>query len=150
MSTESVKNLLQFAIDREQEAVEFYSRLADEATNQAMKTTFASFAKEEMGHKTFLTKAMEGQFELDIAEEVVDLKLADYIVDEKPRPDMNYSQALVVAMKREKAAYKFYLDLAERTRNAEVKAMLLKLANEEAKHKLRFEIEYDDVVLAEN
>ena len=150
MSTESVKNLLQFAIDREQEAVEFYSQLAEEAVNPAMKSTFASFAKEELGHKNFLTKAMEGKYKFDIVEEVIDLKLADYIVDEKPKPNMNYSQALVVAMKREKAAYKFYLDLAERTRNEEVKTILHKLANEEAKHKLRFEIEYDDVVLAEN
>ena len=150
MSSESVKNLLQFAIDREQEAVDFYSRMAEEATIPAMKETFASFAKEEMGHKVRLTQALEGKFELDISEPVPDLKIADYIVDEKPQPNMSYQQALVVAMKREKAAYRFYLDLSERTQNASVKAMLVKLANEEAKHKLRFEIEYDEVILSEN
>jgi len=150
MANESIKNLLQFAIDREQEAVDFYSRLAEETTNRAMKETFTSFAKEEMGHKVRLTQALEGKFELNITSEVPDLKIADYLVDEEPTPNMNYQQALVVAMKREKAAYRFYLDLAERTQDPDVKAMLLKLANEEAKHKLRFEVEYDDVVLAEN
>jgi rubrerythrin len=53
-------------------------------------------------------------------------------------------------MKAEKAAFRLYHDLAATTDDANLRNVLLGLAQEEAKHKLRFEIEYDDVFLREN
>jgi rubrerythrin len=53
-------------------------------------------------------------------------------------------------MKREKAAYRLYLDLAAVAEAEELTETFLWLAQEEAKHKLRFEIEYDDQVLKDN
>ncbi|CAK0779854.1 hypothetical protein CCP3SC15_6990002 [Gammaproteobacteria bacterium] len=55
-----------------------------------------------------------------------------------------------MAMKKEKAAFKLYTDLAASTDDVGVRNTLLALAQEEAKHKLRFEIEYDDQILVEN
>ncbi len=63
---------------------------------------------------------------------------------------MDYKDALVLARKKEKAAYRLYLDLAEITNSKEMKDAFLFLAQEEAKHKLRFEIEYDDIILNED
>ena len=40
--------------------------------------------------------------------------------------------------------------MAAATTDADLQALLLSLAQEEAKHKLRFEIEYDDNILTEN
>ena len=57
---------------------------------------------------------------------------------------MTYIDALIVAMKKEKAAFKLYIDLAAATQDEKIKIVFLELAQEEAKHKLRFEIEYDD------
>jgi rubrerythrin len=71
-------------------------------------------------------------------------------VDEAPGPKTDYQGALILAMKREKAAFRLYSDLAARTEDAELKDLLLGLAQEEAKHKLRFEVEYDDKILTEN
>jgi rubrerythrin len=71
-------------------------------------------------------------------------------VEVEPGPEMDYQDALVLAMKKEKAAFRFYLDLANQTANEEQKSLFLSLAQEEAKHKLRFEIEYDEIVLKEN
>jgi rubrerythrin len=53
-------------------------------------------------------------------------------------------------MKKEKAAFRMYTKLAENAVDPSVKATLLNLAQEESKHKLRFEIEYDDFILKEN
>ena len=53
-------------------------------------------------------------------------------------------------MKKEKAAYKLYTKLAERAPNEDLKNIFLSLAAEESKHKLSFEIEYDEYVLREN
>ena len=63
---------------------------------------------------------------------------------------MDYQQALIVAMKKEKEAFRMYSDLASVAQTAGLKELLLGLAQEEARHKLRFEVEYDDVILSEN
>jgi rubrerythrin len=107
------------------------------------------FAQEEMKHKAKL-EAIKAGGKLKPAErQVMDMKLADYIVDAAPSPDMNYQGVLILAMKKEKAAFRLYSDLASSTDDENAKTMFLALAQEEAKHKLRFEIEYDDM-LAEN
>jgi rubrerythrin len=116
-----------------------------------MKDAFLSFAKEENGHKAKLTAIKEGKLDKLIPSfRIVDLKLADYLVDVEPTPGMSYQDALIVAMKREKAAYKLYKDLATKVEDAGLKSTFESLANEEAKHKMRFEIEYDEKVLAQN
>jgi rubrerythrin len=76
--------------------------------------------------------------------------LADYLVDAKPSKDMSYAEALVLAMKKEKAAFRLYTDLASLAKGDALRDLFLSLAAEEAKHKLRFEIEYDDHVMKED
>ena len=49
-------------------------------------------------------------------------------------------------MKKEKAAFRLYQDLAGLVQDEKIKALFLSLAQEEAKHKLRFEVEYDDLL----
>ncbi len=146
----SINDILEFAIQSEQEAVEFYSALASNATNKEMKTVFEQFAKEEMGHKAKLLKIKSDETFVVKAEQIVDLKIADYLVDVEASPNMSYEDALIVAMKKEKSAFKLYTNLAAKAPNDSMKNIFLSLAQEESKHKLRFEIEYDDFVLREN
>jgi len=49
-----------------------------------------------------------------------------------------------------KASFRLYTDLAARSENADLVTLFEALAQEEAKHKLRFEVEYDEYVLREN
>ena len=146
----SVNEILDFAIQQEQNAVDFYNELAENAANDEMKSTFAQFAKEEMGHKARLTNIKETGIMEGSSKQVADLKIADYVVRITPSPNMSYEEALILAMKREKAAFKLYTKLSERTGNAELRSLFQSLAVEESKHKLRFEIEYDEYVLREN
>jgi rubrerythrin len=83
-------------------------------------------------------------------EKVLDLKIGDYLVDAEMNPEMDYQQALMVAMKKEKAAFRMYTALAGAADDKNARTLLQSLAQEEAKHKLRFEIEYDDEILKEN
>ncbi len=146
----SIDDILDFAINSEQEAVDFYTQLADQSEREEMTEIFQQFAKEEMGHKSRLMNIKQtGSFEVKDTE-IKDLKISDYILDVEPKPNMSYHDALVVAMKKEKAAFKLYLNLADRSPNEEMKNLFLSLAQEESKHKLRFEIEYDEYVLREN
>lgn len=146
-----IDEILDFAIEREIEANEFYTDLAKRMETPAMREVFEDFAEEELGHKAKLEAVRKGE-KLQPAkpESVQTLKIADYVVDVQPRPDMDYADALIVAMRKEKASYRLYLDLAEAVEPEEVKQTFLWLAGEEAKHKMRFEIEYDDVVLKED
>ena len=52
-------------------------------------------------------------------------------------------------MKREKGAFALYDRIAQRTSGAAAE-LFRALAQEEARHKLRFELEYDDEVRPEN
>jgi len=116
----SVDDILEFAIDQEQRAIDFYSELAKSARSQEMKEVFLEFAGEEMKHKQRLTKIREeGVFTMP-KEHVQDLKIGDYVVTAEPRPDMSYEEALVIAMKREKSAFKLYTNLAQRAPNEDV------------------------------
>lgn len=147
---ENIDEILDFAINEEQQAVDFYISLAENAKNEYMKTTFFDFAKEEVNHKNRLMDIKQNGLFTMKPEMVADLKISDYTVSVHPTPNMTYSDALVLAMKKEKAAFKLYSKLAERAPDAGIKDVFLSLAAEESKHKLRFEIEYDEFVLKEN
>ncbi len=76
-------------------------------------------------------------------EEVGSLGIAESIEAGEPKVNLTYAQALVVAMQREKNAFRLYTRLASAFREPNVKDILSKLAQEEAQHKLQLEIEYD-------
>jgi len=145
-----VDEILVFAIEQEQKAVEFYTGLAKEATSEEMKKVFLEFAGEEIRHKQRLTRIREeGVFTMP-KQQVADLKISDYVIDVKASGKLSYEETLVLAMKREKAAFKLYTTLADRAPNDELKEIFETLAMEESRHKLRFELEYDEYVLREN
>jgi len=145
---DSFSDVLDFAIDREIEANRFYTYLARKMRVPAMREVFEAFAREELGHKAKLEAIKQGK-KIQAGKDVTDLRIADYVVDVDLAPDMSYPDALVLAMKKEKAAFRLYLDLANEVQSEDQKDLFLALAQEEAKHKLRFEIEYDEVVLKE-
>ncbi|NLJ07585.1 MAG: ferritin family protein [Sphingobacteriales bacterium] len=146
----SINEILDFAIQNEQNAVDFYNDLAKTAHSDDMKQIFMQFAREEMGHKAKLLKIKEEGIMSISAEKVLNLKISDYVVRAEASENMTYEQALVLAMKREKAAFRLYTKMAEKTDNQELRAIFESLALEESRHKLRFEIEYDEYVLREN
>jgi rubrerythrin len=146
----TIEDVLDFAIDSEEEAVQFYTRLAERAEKPGVRAVFEGFAREEQGHKAKLTAIKEGRGDLPAPAKVQDLKIGDYLVDQKPDPELDYQQALILAMKKEKAAFRLYSDLADVAEDQKLRQTFQALAQEEAKHKLRFEIEYDDNILKEN
>ena len=143
--------ILDFAIQKEEEAAQFYKDLAAKMARPAMKEVFIGFSQEEMGHKAKLMAVKDGH-KLALSEKkITDLKIGDHLVEpELIKGQMTYQDALIIAMKAEKAAYTLYMSLSEATDNAELKKLFQMLTQEEAKHKLRFEVEYDEVVLSEN
>jgi rubrerythrin len=147
---DSLDAILDHAIGMEQAAVDLYTKLADRAQTPAMRDVLLAIAQEERGHRAKLEAAKAGRRPLDEVAPVRDLKIADYLSDVTLSDRPSYADILVFAMKQEKQAFRLYTDLAERMADPATKHLFHALAQEEAKHKLRFELEYDQHVLKEN
>lgn len=146
----SVDDVLDYAIAREEEAAEFYTGLAGRMEKPWMADMFKEFARQEKGHKAKLEGIKAGRRLMPSAEKVLDLKIADYVVKVQESPDIGYQDALILAMQREKASFKLYSDLAMAAESDDLRQTFEALAQEEAKHKLRIEIEYDSRILGDN
>lgn len=150
MKFKSVDHVLDYSIAREEEAHAFYMDLADKMSTSIMSDVFRSFALEELGHKAKLEGIKAGKQLQSSAAEVKTLNIADYVVDIEVTPNLDYQDALIIAMKKEKAAFRLYSDLSAIVQDAGLKEIFAVLAQEEAKHKLRFEVEYDEHILTDN
>ena len=146
----TVDEILDSAIDQEQQSADFYEDVAQRAETAGMKQVLLDFSEEEKRHKKILQAVKSGEHELTPAQEVLDLKISDYMVEVDASADISYQDALIIAMKRERAAYELYSDMAAKVPESHLKEVLTGLAKEEAKHKLFFESEYDERVLMDN
>jgi len=146
----TVDEILDYAIDQEQQAADFYANLAERAEKAGMKALLLEFAEEEKRHKERLLAIKTGDRELTPEQEVLDLKISDYLVEVDASDDISYQDALIVAMKKERAAFDLYSDMANKVPESNLKQVFIGLAKEEAKHKLFFESEYDERVLMDN
>lgn len=147
---QSINEIFDFAIAKEEEARQFYLEWSQKLTVASLQELFKDFANEELKHKQFLERIKSGATFRPTVKQVTDLKIVDYLVDVNPTPGMDYQEALILAMKREKTAFKFYSDLATMTADENLKATFLSLAQEEAKHKLRLETIYEKDIYTEN
>jgi len=148
----NVDEVLDFAIKGEESANKFYSAWAKKVEKKAMQIVFEELAEEESKHKEFLLGIKEGKKTSmkPSKQEVMDLKISDYMLDVKASEDMDYQDALTVAMHREKMAYKLYSSMVAMTDDKNIQDTFKALAQEEAKHKLRLELIYDDEIMKEN
>jgi rubrerythrin len=77
---ESIEDVLDFAIEREQEAADFYEKLAANAKDKVMRETFEQYSKEEKGHKARLEKIKSGGEYTLKSGDTMDLKIGDYLI----------------------------------------------------------------------
>lgn len=143
----TIEEILDYAIANEEKAAALYNELADSVERPGMKEAFLHFAKEEEGHKARLLQIKAGDIPAVSEEKVANLGITETLQEPETAPNMTYQEALLFAMKAEKAAFTLYTKLSEMTSDATFQRVFKSLAQEEAKHKLRFEIEYDDHIL---
>ncbi|MFK5951852.1 MAG: ferritin family protein [Desulfobacterium sp.] len=151
MTFKSVDEILEYAIDREKEAVAFYTDLSTKDTFASVKETFVRFAKEEEKHVELLQGISTDTAKVESYKlaKVPDLKISDYLVETEYKEGMFMQDILRIAMKKEEMAVKLYQDLSEKADNANFCKLFDLLAQEESKHKLALETMYDDF-LADN
>lgn len=138
---QAYEEILEFAISREVQANLFYRALAESVTDQNIRLLFESLAKEELGHKAKLElELLKVGRSLPKQEPEEDFEISDYIIGDA-NLEMNYRDVLTLAIEKEDASFQLYVDLVAAAKDKESKDVLLSLAQEEVKHKLRFEYE---------
>ncbi|MBP7460031.1 MAG: ferritin family protein [Candidatus Delongbacteria bacterium] len=150
MDHEKLDSIIRFAIDREQEAVNFYQELQTKTKFSGKKEFLNSLEMMEKGHIEILRHIQRQTVsQLDIPA-VANMKISDYLVPAQSEGEMSYQDIIITAMKREEASYKLYSMLAGNFQDADTRKLFEKLASEEAQHKSRFEEIYDQEILKEN
>jgi rubrerythrin len=145
---ESVGEILEFAIAREEEANRLYTDLAVRTQEPAMRRVFEDFAEVELEHKAKLElEAMKEGIVVVPKERLAAFKISDYVADAESVPEMDYKDALMFAIKKERISVRLYVDLAAIVEDPGSRETLLSLAEEEAEHRARFEIEYEKLLV---
>jgi rubrerythrin len=141
----STEEILDYAIGKEEEAANFYSELAKKPLAEEVREAFKNFEKTEIKHKNYLKEIKKGKAKLK-DENIRSLQIAEITEAAEINPDMTIVEALAVAMKRELAAYKLYIEMAAAATTYETLDTFVLLAQEEARHRLWFETEYKNAV----
>jgi rubrerythrin len=139
---DTVDKILDFAIGREIDAQSFYMKLSSIVKDPKLAKTLTGLAAEELDHENELEAIKFGKIALS-DQEIGKLNIADYAKDVRPGPDMSYTDLLIIGMKKEETSRALYVNLASIAAKQDLKDTFLKLAQNEAEHKLRFELEYD-------
>ena len=146
-----VSDVIDLAIQREGEAYEFYMDIHDKVQEPAVRETLAFIAAEEKKHRAFLVEYRDGNYGTSALRmaDVVDYKIAEYL--EEPEVDAGTSSqdVYLIAAHREGRSHQFYTELAGMHGDGELKTMLLKMANEELKHKEKMEYLYSNTAFAQ-
>ena len=149
MQFENIEAIIDFAIEKEREAAEFYERISKDAEDfSGSKQMFEEFAVEEQKHEKILldfkTRGISKSLEEYQLKWITDIKRGDYLVDLEYEKGMPYNEILLLAIKREEKALRLYNDFLENADTDESKKLFKVLCQEEAKHKLALETIYDD------
>jgi len=147
----SIEEIFELAITREVEAHQFYLDLVRRTKNPMMKKIFRELAEEELEHKAkFELEIMKGGKVVITAEKAADFNLSSYLENAEDMREMDYKDMLIMAIAKEKRSVRFYIELAALVKDKESRDVLVSLAEEEAKHEARFQIEYDQLVRAKD
>jgi rubrerythrin len=147
MDEKKFQEIIQFAIQREIESMDFYDEASKLVKHSGTRDLFLDFVKQEEGHKKKLEEVQAGKIVLGKIEKIPNLKISDYMVDAELKPNISYADILRIAMKREERSIKLYKDLNEKNEEESLKNLFAFLVQEESKHKYAIEKIYDDEVL---
>ena len=139
-----VSDIIAMAIKREEEAYDFYMDIYAKVSDPALKGTLEFIAGEEKKHKAFLVSYRDGNFGTKALKmsDFVDYKVAEYLEEPEIDPGSKPEDIYLAASHRELRSFLFYTEMANLHADSEIKETLLKMANEELKHKEKMEYLY--------
>lgn len=151
MDDKTVADVIETAIKREEAAYFFYMDLNDKAADADVKDTLQWMAGEERKHRDFLIAYRDGGFGVEALRmsKVVDYKIAEYLEEPETEGELDNTHVYLIAAHREARSHQFYSELAGLHPESETRQILLKMANEELKHKEKMEYLYSNTAFAQ-
>lgn len=141
----NMDDIIDFAIEKEREAIEFYRSLRDMNPFLNKKSFLHDIEEMEKIHIEILENIRESLQHLDRIQmpkiEPRTNSAGSRVVEISEH--MSYMDILKIAIEREDAAVSLYTSLAEVTKDDQSRKLFMRLASEEAKHRLLFEELYE-------
>lgn len=150
MPEANFEQVIDFAVQREKEAVQFYMELEHMAHFAPQKELIAEIRGMEEGHVKILEKLKNQKLETIRQHPAPRFVPSTYLVEPQPAADMTYQDILIIGIKREDRSHALYEEMQEQTSNPAILETFRILAGEEAKHKRFFEDLYDKYVQPDN
>ncbi|MFA6176439.1 MAG: ferritin family protein [Phycisphaerae bacterium] len=145
----TAEDILRLAIGREIEANVFYNLLTQFVDDPQVRTLCSELASEELEHKGILElelmklgSIVKPPLAADIKNTVLPKPL-DYMLEMARVSQMDLEKVVLLAMEKEKTSFRLYMDLLSSTTDPASRETMMNLAEEEARHKISFEIEYE-------
>jgi rubrerythrin len=150
MDLRNYEDIIKFAISREEAAIDTYGDMSEKTKTPGLRELLLELQGEEKNHKKLLEDISEEQISSFNSEEVIDLKISDFLTEEPPSEDMTFQDLLILAAKKEQEAVELYSKLSDDTNNEELKKLFDFLISQEKSHKLKLEKEYEKHVLGDD
>lgn len=140
----TIADVIDLAIQREEEAYDFYMDIHAKVEDAGVMDTVEFIAGEEKKHKAFLVAYRDGNYGSDALRmaDIVEYRVAEYLEEPEISKDSSSEDVYLIAAHRESRSHQFYTELANMHADSELKTVLLKMANEELKHKEKMEYLY--------
>jgi rubrerythrin len=133
------------AIYKEIASQSLYLEAQRDTDDPAAKAMLAELAAEELKHVEILRKMKEAGWRSVDWNRVTltDIRLSDYLSGPDTLEGAGLQETLIFAMKREQQSVAFYSQMMGALRQEEAKMLCSRLAQEELKHKMKLELEYE-------
>lgn len=148
MSAAKFKAILEIAAGNEEEAYEFYKLASSKTKDPSLKALFKELSEEELKHKALLKGYLESMKDLKF-NDTPDYKISESLPLPKQASEMKYTDAIVLAMKKEEDAMKMYKAFADASAEETQKKTFMELSKMEKGHKKRLEDMYNDTAFVE-
>lgn len=148
----TIQDIVVLALDKEKEAVQFYTEASEIVRNPGTKAMLKELAAEEQKHVAMLTDIKSGKTLESIGAQRLPptMDLSKYLVSEPISTHSTPQDIMIVAIKREDRAIAFYSSQIPVVKGTDLQLVFEHLLQWEQAHKERLESEYDRVVLKDN
>jgi rubrerythrin len=148
----TIQDVIKLATEKEQEAVEFYSKAATIVANPGTRVMLQELAREEEQHVAYLSDIRTGKSAAAAGSKPLPpgMDLSAYLVSEPLSDNSTPQDVMILAIKREDKAIAFYSGQLPVVKGTELLPLFEQLLAWEKEHKERLEAEYDQVILKNN
>jgi rubrerythrin len=150
----TIEKALNVGIALEQGAIDLYTSTAEKVEDPGSRQLLLELGEDEKKHKKFFQEALENPERVvelgGLNSKIQDLKITDNLISEPLNENSRYQDILIFAAQSEQMAHDFYRSLSDKFEDHPLGGMWRRFAEEELRHKIRLEREYDEVIFKEN